>query len=217
MEPFSSNVESFVELFRCCLFKFIKRLSPKPWSLFDPLREYLYPVLQTLSSEFAFLYVNLHRFLSSKNFETTPFAVTLVYVMHCKISANILMEGDHEIDVEYGLQGRVCVYDKVTESRPFFISRCNISLVLNTPCWQETDIVDGLDARGLHETFQDPTWPFVPHSLDGPFLCCNNEQYGGVCRSEEKVVKQGDRCSECRVRSCLSSSLFYIFPYAGLC
>lgn len=74
-----------------------------------------------------------------------------------------------------------------------------------------TDIVDGLDARGLHETFQDPTWPFVPHSLDGPFLCCNNEQYGGVCRSEEKVVKQGDRCSECRSMgresTCLSSSL----------
>ena len=42
--------------------------------------------------------------------------------MHSKTSANLPIGSDHEavrLDGEYGLQERVCVYDKVTQSHAF--------------------------------------------------------------------------------------------------
>lgn len=71
-------------------------------------------------------------------------------------------------------------------------------LSLNTLCWQGTYHVDDLTAQCLHaETFNESTGTFVPHSLDGPFWCCNDKVYGGICESGIKVVIQGDRCGEC--------------------
>lgn len=96
--------------------------------------------------------------------------------MHSKTSANLPIGSDHEavrLDGEYGLQERVCVYDK------------------------GTGIVDGL------ATLTAAAPPFAPHSLDGPFPCWNDDVYGGPCHSKVSVTIQGDICSQCRVRSCL--------------
>lgn len=97
--------------------------------------------------------------------------------------SNPLTGDDREVvrlDVEYGLQEKVYVNEKGTYH------------------------VDDLTAQCLHaETFNESTGTFVPHSLDGPFWCCNDKVYGGICESGIKVVIQGDRCGECAVRSSL--------------
>ena len=85
--------------------------------------------------------------------------------------------------------------------------------MLNTSYWQAPNSVDGLAAEVLREgTFNDSAWPVVPHSLDGPFLCINNVRYGGRCNSTLKVKMQGQKCSECHVRSYPTSSLIHIHP-----
>lgn len=53
----------------------------------------------------------------------------------------------------------------------------------------------GVQAGALN----DASYPFGPHSLDGPFICINDkEHYGGLCMSGEMVTMQGNKCSQCR-------------------
>ena len=55
--------------------------------------------------------------------------------MRCNITANVPFEGDHEavqLDIEYGSQSSVCVYDKVVRLSVPRFSQKKLPLILNT-------------------------------------------------------------------------------------